>query len=311
MIWFLIGMAAALLLATWFCWHQVFWVDREKTMEPRVLLKGEQYEDRREKLLALIDEAKKIPFEEVHFTNRSGLELYGRYYESVPGAPLQIQMHGYRSNAIRDFSGGLQLALQSGCNVLLIDERAHGKSGGNCLSFGILERFDCADWVKYAAERFGKETPIFLVCISMGAATVLMASNQKFAGNVRGIIADCGYTSPKAIIRKVMEDEHYPLGLIYPLVRLGGILWGRFDIRSADAPSALQESRYPVLFIHGEADHFVPCEMTRENYAACTSEKYILTVPEAGHGLSYVVDKESYISAVKTFLNKFTKGQLL
>lgn len=304
MLCILIGLLLLILAASWFCWRMVFWVDRRRTLEPRVLLKGEQYEDRRDRMLALIDEARKIPFEEVHFTNRSGLELYGRYYESAPGAPLQIQMHGYRSNAIRDFSGGLQLALESGCNVLLVDQRGHGKSGGNTLSFGVLERYDCADWVQYAAERFGKATPIFLVGISMGAATVMMASDQQFAGNVRGIIADCGYTSPREIIRKVMADEHYPV-LLYPLVRLGGMIWGHFDIESAEAPSALMQSRYPVLFIHGEADHFVPCEMTRSNYAACTSEKEILTVPEAGHGLSYVVDKEAYCAAVLSFLKRY------
>lgn len=287
----------------YYCYRQVFWVDRKKTLEPRQLLSGEQYEVRREALRAIINSAMEIPYEEVYVTDPGGLTLYARYYEAVPGAPLQIMFHGYRSNAVRDFSGGMQLALKEGCNVLLVDQRAHGKSGGRCLSFGILERRDCLTWIGYARERFG-DVPMYLVGISMGAATVLMASELELPENIKGIISDCGYSSPRAIIQKVMAERHYPVKLVYPFVRLSGILFGGFDIDSAAAVTALRRCRVPVLFIHGEDDRFVPCEMTWENYTACAGEKYILTVPGAAHGLSYVVDHKGYSGAVRDFLRR-------
>lgn len=285
-----------------FCWRQVFWVRRSATLEARVLLKGDQYDSRREEMLELIHSAQQIPFEEVTCRSGDGLTLYGRYYETAPGAPLQIQFHGYRSNAIRDFSGGLQLALQLGCNVLLVDQRGHGKSGGRCLSFGVKERKDCLRWLDYARKRFGEDIPMYLVGISMGGATVLMASELELPENVKGIIADCGYTSPRDIIQKVMAEMGYPVKPVYPLVRLSGMVFGGFDIQRCSAKTALAKCKKPVLLIHGEDDRFVPCDMSHENYAACASEKYIFTVPGAGHGLSYIINKEGYASAVKGFL---------
>lgn len=303
MLWLLV-FCAAFFTALWFIYRKVFWVRRSATLDPFVLLKGEQYEQRREKMLALIGRAAAIPFEEVHTHSHDGLKLYGRYYETAPGAPLQILFHGYRSNAVRDFSGGMQLGLQSGCNVLLVDQRAHGKSEGSCLSFGILERQDCLRWLDWAVNRFGTDTPIFLVGISMGAATVLMASELELPANVRGIISDCGYSSPRKIIQKVMRDMHYPIAPVYPLVRLAGRIFGGFDIESASAETALTRCRLPVLMIHGEDDRFVPCEMSRENFAACASRKTLLTVPEAGHGISFIFDREAYENAVKAFLKE-------
>lgn len=305
MLFWIIMLCLLLLLAIlYYCWRQVFWVPREVTLEPKILLKGTQYEERKKQMLALIGKAMEIPYEEVTCRSFDGLTLWGRYYEVQPGAPLQIQFHGYRSNAIKDFSGGMQLARELGCNVLLVDERGHGKSGGSFLSFGVLERRDCLSWLDYARQRFGADTPMFLVGISMGAGTVLMASELELPDNVKGIISDCGFSSPKAIIQKVMVDMHYPVAPLYPFVRLCGLVFGRFDMESCSAKSALTRCRKPVLFIHGEADHFVPCDMTRENYAACASRKTLLTVPGAGHGLSYLVDRSAYTSAVEKFLRE-------
>lgn len=264
--------------------------------------KGSQYRPYRESSEALMKRLKEIPFEEVQIHSDDGLRLWGRYYHQADGAPLEIMFHGYHGAAERDFCGGFWLARESGHNVLLIDERAHGKSEGNVISFGVMERFDCLAWVRYAAERFGKDVPIILVGVSMGAATVLMASNLELPENVKGIIADCGYSSPKAIIRKVAGDKKLPAALLYPFARLGARVFGHFDLEESSAVEALRESRVPVLFIHGEDDRFVPCDMSRECYEACGSEKYLFTVPGAGHTLCYMVDNEGYRKAVGQFL---------
>lgn len=301
-------LAVLFLLALLYCYRQVFWVRRSATQEACVVPSGEQYQTIHKKIVSLIEAADAIPYEEVSIQSHDGLRLVGRYYEACPGAPIQIQCHGYRSHPIRDFSGGLQLALKNGYNVLLIYQRAHGASQGKCLSFGVLERQDVLRWVNYVNSRFGSQTPVFLVGISMGAATVTMASELELPANVAGFVADCGYSSPKKIIQKVMEDMHYPVAPLYPLIRLAGKVFGGFDIESTASETALTKCRIPVLFIHGEDDLFVPCDMSRENYAACASPKQLLTVPGAGHGISYMIDEKAYCETVTVFLqNCLTK----
>lgn len=193
--------------------------------------------------------------------------------------------------------------MQGGYHVLLVDQRAHGKSENRCLTFGIQERYDCRAWVNYAVGRFGADTKILLCGVSMGAATVLMAGGLHLPRNVVGIVADCGYSSPAAIIRKVIRDQHLPIFPVCQLIRLGGKLFGGFDLESATVTDALAHCDIPVLLIHGGDDRFVPCDMGHENYAHCAARsKQLLVVPGAGHGLSYMVDREAYLAALESFL---------
>ena len=108
-------------------------------------LKDYPFRDRSNKLIsALIAE----PCEEVEITASDGKRLAGRYYHRADGAPLDIMFHGYMSGALHDFPGGALEAMAAGHNVLLVDQRGHGKSHGKTVSFGIKERFDCLDWAR-------------------------------------------------------------------------------------------------------------------------------------------------------------------
>ena len=128
------------------------------------------------------------------------------------------------------------------------------------------------------------------------------------SANVKAVVADCGYTSPADIVKKVMKDRHYPVWLLYPVVRLGGIFFGRFDIEAAGASGAMRSCMIPVLFIHGEDDRFVPCDMSRENCRLCVNEKKrLLTVPGAAHGISYMVDKITYLKELDSFLESISQ----
>ena len=151
-------------------------------------------------------------------------------------------------------------------------------------------------------ERFGPNVTIFLAGVSMGAATVLMASELPLPENVAGIIADCPYTSPEAIIGKVCRDKKIPPSLGMPLLRLGARAYGRFGLRAASALEAVRHTDIPILLIHGEADSFVPCGMSRELHNACAGPAWLLTVPGAGHGLSYIVNTGAYARAVESFI---------
>lgn len=262
---------------------------------------GEQYECERERMTALIAEMAEIPFEEVWIESFDGTRLFGRYYHKRDGAPMQIQFHGYHGRALRDFCGGNKLARDAGQNTLVVDQRAHGRSGGHTITFGIKERYDCLCWARYASERFGADTEIFLSGVSLGAATVLMASEFELPKNVVGIIADSAYSSPEAIVRKVCCDKGYPPRLTMPFLKLGALLFGRFRLTACSAANAVKNATVPILLIHGEDDRFVPCEMTKEIYAACGDRAICETFPEAGHGISFIVDTARYASVVERF----------
>lgn len=244
------------------------------------------------------------PFEPVTITSHDGLTLYARYYHVADNAPLQIQFHGYKSSAILDFCGGSNLAKNMGHNALVVDQRSHGKSGGNCITMGIKERIDCMTWIQYALDRFGKDTKIILAGLSMGAATVLMATDQELPKNVLGIIADCPFSSPKEIIQKVCKDMHFLPAPIYPFIKLGARMFGHFDLEECSAVSSVRHAQIPILLIHGEADRFVPCNMSRKIAKACASPVTFVTIAGAGHGLCYPVSPTQYENATITFINK-------
>ena len=295
--------AALIVAAAYICYRLGFSVPQQTEADLFKFPDTEQYAPFCEEMTAMVNAALAIPYEDVWITSRDGLRLHGKCYTSTPDAPVQIMFHGYKSGAERDFCGGLQVAVQGGFNVLLVDQRAHGRSDGKCLTFGVKERYDCLAWINYAVERFGKDTKIFIYGMSMGAATVLMASGLELPNNVIGIVADCGYTSPSAIIKKVLREQHYPIFPVYYLTRLGGILFGGFDLETASAVYALTHCKIPVLFIHGGDDRFVPCEMGRENYEYCAAEsKKLLIVPSAGHGLSYMIDRQAYLDTLNAFI---------
>lgn len=303
-IWIALGVVAALFIAAYVCYRIAFAVDKRLLQNPREMLPGEQYAALKDRILPLVDEAVAIPFEDVWVTGKDGTRLHGAYYETAVGAPIEVQVHGYKSIAIRDFSGGLQHSLASGHNVLLIDQRAHGKSEGRCLTFGILEREDVLSWVEYLCDRFGSDCKIVLVGVSMGAATVMMAAELDLPQNVKGIVADSGYTSPKEIICNDIRSRGLLPAVFYPLLRLGAAVYGRFDLETCDAPTVLAKTSLPVLFIHGEDDRFVPCEMSRRCYEACGADKTLLTVPDAGHGLGFLIDNAGYTAALAEFYEK-------
>lgn len=264
----------------------------------------EQYNVFRAQSEKMIRDTLSIPYEDVFITSFDGLRLHAKFYAaSERKAPVQIMFHGYKSSAERDFCGGLREGIDGGFNVLLVDQRAHGESEGKYLTFGVNERFDCLSWASYAAERFGNDVKIYLYGISMGASTVLMASALPLPKSVSGIVADCGYTSPKAIICSVLRDHHVPAAPVYAVAKLGARLFCGFDLDSASASDALSRSHIPVLFIHGDDDRFVPCRMSRENFEASAAEhKKLLIVHNAGHGLSYMLDRPAYLSALHSFL---------
>ena len=297
------GVAGAVLYALRFGYKLAFWYEDPKE-RPQAYTDDDQTAPLRETWDAAMALYEAEPCERVSIRSHDGLTLTGRYYHYRDGGPLEIQCHGYKGNAIRDFCGSWQVAKAEGRNVLLIDQRCHGDSQGHTITFGILERRDVLGWIAWAEKRFGP-VPTILSGVSMGAATVLMAAGMELPDHIRGVIADCPYDAPANIIKKVLgQDMGMPVKLVYPLIRLGGILYGRFNL-DADSPlEAVKRSRVPILLIHGDDDRFVPYTMSQNIHAAAPEKIEFHTIPNAGHALNYATAPDRFQNIIRDFTRK-------
>lgn len=304
-LWILLSLAALCLIISYICFRMAFFVPEKIIIGPDdyPIPDGEIYEPYREQMVAWMKEIRALPYRELTTVSHDGLTLYGKYYEFSPDAPMEIMFHGYRGSAERDLCGGVQRAFSLGHSALIVDQRAAGHSGGNVISFGANESKDCLRWVTKVNEVFGMDTKIILTGISMGASTVLMAAGNELPENVVAVLADCGYTSAEEIIKVVIRQMHLPPNLAYPFVMLGARLFGRFDLRQANATAALANCKLPVIFAHGDADDFVPCHMSKANYDAYAGRKALVIIPGAGHGLCYLADPEGYLAQLKAFFD--------
>lgn len=262
------------------------------------------YDPYRARMKEVWDQLNGRAFETVSTRSKDGLTLYGRYYHVADGAPLAICFHGYRSHPLTDFSGGSELIFQMGHNLLLVDQRAHGKSSGNTIGFGITERYDVLSWCSYAIGRFGAGTKLMIYGISMGGATVLMAAGLPLPENVQCIIADCPYACAEDIILDVGRKRHYPPRLIRPFLHIGARIYGGFQLGATDAIQAVKNAKVPILIIHGEADTFVPCSMSERIQKANSKMIRRATFPNAEHGISYLVDTPRYQEICREFLGE-------
>ena len=219
-LYILLGIAVLALLIAYLCFRMAFYVSKKIVIGPDdyPIPDGDIYEPHREQMVAWMKECRAMRREDVSIQSFDGLTLRGYFYEYAPGAPIELMMHGYRGDAERDLCGGVQRCFSMKRSVLLVDQRACGRSDGHVITFGIHEHRDCLAWARYLQERFGKDVPVILTGISMGAATVMIAAGQNVPENVVGVIADCGYTSAKEIIQKVIQDMHLPPAAAYPCV---------------------------------------------------------------------------------------------
>lgn len=242
---------------------------------------------------------RRLGTERIQIIARDGTPLVGHWQEQPGAERVVIAMHGWRSAWDQDFGLIAPFLHQCGCNVLYCEQRGQQESGGDAITFGLLERWDCLDWLQWVQQQ--TKLPVYLAGISMGATTVLLAAGEAAPGAIRGVIADCGYTAPHAIWQHVAERN---LHLRYDLCSR----WVRRlcrkrlldDLGSVSTLSAMEKCTAPVLFIHGTEDTFVPVEMTYQNYLACKAPKQLLIVPGAGHGMSYLCDPIRYRREVLT-----------
>ena len=300
----LLGALLIALLTSFICFMMVFYSPKRAPKSPdRFPLPEEDiYVPYHEKLTNWVKAARAAPRERLEITSHDGLKLVGYYYEFAKDAPIEILFHGYKGDGERDLAAGIERCAKLGRSAVIVDQRSHGESDGSVITFGVRERLDCVRWAKFVADKFGKDSKIILGGVSMGAATVMMASCEDLPENVVCVMADCGYSSQKDIIIKVIKEMKLPAALLYPFVKLGARIFGRFDLEETTPIEAVRKTKLPLIFIHGDNDAFVPHYMSADLYEACASEhKSFATIEGAGHGLAYPVNMEKYVGALRDF----------
>ncbi len=302
------GISILFLAISYVCFRLAFYVSKKQKIHKDFELPPDKiYQPYYPQMIEWMKEAKTFNQEKVSVKSYDGYTLTGTYYEQFPDAPLEIMFHGYRGTAQRDMCGGLQRCHKLGRNVLTVEQRGHGISDGSVISFGIKERFDVKAWTEYAYNRFGKDVQVIITGISMGASTVLMASSLDLPENVVGVVADCGYNSIKEVVKYVIRKMHLPPAVFYPFVRLGGLIFGGFDIEETSPEEEVKKSKLPIIFVHGDKDELVPYYMGKKNYDACTSVKELVTFKGAGHGASFLMDPDKYIQVLAEFQKNYFK----
>ena len=247
--------------------------------------------------------------EDVHITSHDGLRLHGYLIEQKDRDHVRgtiILVHGWHGKPQVDFSASWHRYYEMGLDILAIEQRAHGKSEGKYICFGVKERFDLLDWISFVNNRYGADKKIVLSGISMGSATVLMTlGEEQLPSNVVCATADCGYTDAWDQFAHVLRRSYHLPG--FPLLYTTD-LFSRavadFPFRSYSTIESLKKAKIPVLFIHGKADGFVPLENTTKNAAACASYHEVVEIENAPHGLSYLFDTPTISRAFDEFVGR-------
>ena len=246
--------------------------------------------------------------EDVWITSEDGLKLHATYFPGQEGKKAVICFHGYTSRGMDDYVGLSDYYLKRGYRMLLVDERAHGESEGEYIGFGCLDRIDGMAWIRWMTERAGNDAEILLHGISMGGATVLMLTGLNLPEQVKGVIADCAFTSPKEVFTHVLHSMyHLPAFPLIPLADKINRKIAGYGLDECNAAREVRKAEIPALLIHGDRDTFVPCRMCEEIYDNYAAPKTKLIVRGAGHAESYYKDTAAYVKALDTFTEGLIK----
>ncbi len=247
--------------------------------------------------------------EHITIQARDNITLHADYFPADESSDtLVIAHHGYTSCGLNDCPSVCSYFIKKGADCLIVDNRAHGKSEGQYIGFGILDRYDCLQWIKYAAERFGPEKKIILYGISMGGATVLMTAGfPELPENVKAVIADCAFTSPYDVFAHILKrDYHLPS---FPVMNINDAMCRKkagYGFKDYSTLDAMKTVKVPVMFIHGADDDFVPTHMSKDNYAACVTPKDIYIVDNAAHAAAFYENPDLYEQKLTDFLDKYS-----
>ena len=250
----------------------------------------------------LIDKFMARSYEDVYITSYDELRLHARVFITRgSGNKVAILCHGYRGAGYRDFCAASKVLFELKYNVILIDQRGHGLSDGHNITFGIRESKDLLSWINYTKERFGKDADIVLFGVSMGGHTVLNISDQ--IDKKIKIIADSPYVSIEESLKNTIRSIHLPVFLVYPLVKLAGIMFTHENMNRNNVLDRVRDSKNQIMIIHGSGDTVIPYEFSMLIAATYPSKVRYELFRNADHCGSYLVDYEWYNQIIKDFLS--------
>jgi uncharacterized protein len=263
-------------------------------------------EEEQKRLQELRSWTEKQDFEEVEIQSDDGLTLSARYLKNdAPNGKTVILAHGYKGNN-EQLPEVTRYYYEKGFNILKPDARGHGKSEGEYIGYGWHDRHDLRNWIDYLVDD-KKEKFIFLHGFSMGASTVLMASGEELPREVRGIIADSGYTSVK---EEMVHQLKYLYDLpSFPLMDVTSMVTevrAGFSFEEASALNQVKKKRndLPLFIIHGEKDELVPSEMASRLYENTSGMKELWIIPDVGHTEGFLEEEEEYRLRLTEFIEE-------
>ncbi|UFU01325.1 alpha/beta hydrolase [Radiobacillus kanasensis] len=233
------------------------------------------------------------------------LKLHADVYENEEeSSKWAIVAHGYTGEAA-DMTRYVRHFYEQGFHVIAPDLRGHGKSEGDYIGMGWHDRMDMMQWIDEIIQK-DPNAEIALFGVSMGGATVMMTSGENLPSNVKVIVEDCGYATVSDVFIYQLKDL---FGLPeFPVMQAANTVTkmrAGYDLYEASAVKQVARSKTPMLFIHGDADTFVPYEMLNEVYEAANVDKEKLVIEGAGHGDAEKVDPELYWDTVWGFVGKY------
>ena len=314
LLWIAIAIAALVLIVGYFVLQRAATGRRYTRRALEQQMEKPAYREVKAPILAADGWVSAHEREDLHVMSYDGKLLHAIYLPKKDAKGTILLFHGYKSCWQIDFGLVLPYYYDTlGYSLLLVDQRAHGSSQGKYLTFGVRERLDVLSWATYMGQKLGQNAPLILGGLSMGATTVLLASALELPPSVRGVIADCGFSSPEAIMRSVLRAhvKWLPAGPLLGLMDACTRAFAGFSIKEASTLDAVSKTKRPILFIHGTADTFVPCAMSQAAYDVCASEKQLILVDGARHGYSYLVDRPRVQAALAAFLEKYTSQEAI
>ncbi len=247
--------------------------------------------------------------QDVYITSDDGLKLHGLWVPTENARGTVLFAHGYRSTMLVDFGLAFELYHKLGMNLLIPEQRSHGKSQGRYITFGVKESRDMKRWLQYHNDELSCK-PVLLSGISMGASTMMYLADEELPENVKGIVADCGFTSPKEILKHVFQSViRLPAVPTLFVTNILTRMFAGFGLCDKDSRKTLKKNKLPIIMVHGMDDDFVPCSMTQEGFSVCAGPKQLLLVDGAEHGVSFLVEQERYTAMISEFLDKYMKEE--
>ena len=246
--------------------------------------------------------------ETIDMNNSRGLTLKGYLLPAKEKTDVFVLFaHGYRTdhtgepvNFVRFYHNDM------GYNFMSVDHVAAGDSEGDYLGFDYFECEDMLQWADYLIERFGEDIKIILHGVSMGGATVCKMASR-VPKQVKLIISDCAYTCATEELLNVVNSVgiNRTAPFLLNVFNEMNKRFAGFDLNDTDVRPSVKEAKVPMLFVHGDADDFVPTRMVYELYDLCPTEKDLLIIPGAAHAESILVGSEKYKAKLNEFINKY------